>query len=229
MIANSNRWLAVSGFVFVALFVAAVLVSGGQLGSAGDPDEQFVSYFSDTSNRVRDIAGAYVLAAAGLAFVVFLALMYATLREHSGQRALPLVALGAGLVFVALLFAAAAALSSVATSMAYAELFDEERHEFGPDVSRLATQFGFMLLVFAMWAAAACIAAISLAARATGIFPAWLVGLGLVAALALLFSFFFMPAAALPIWAMAASLHLLRRHNASAPLTPSPTPPTISL
>jgi hypothetical protein len=216
-VTSGNRWPVVSGFVFVALFVAAVLVSGGQLGSAGDPDRQFVSYFNDTSNRVRDIAGAYVLAAAGLAFVVFLAHMYATLRERSGQRALPLIALGAGLVFVALLLAAAAALSAVPTGMAYAALFDEERHEFGPDVSRLATQLGFMLLVFAMWAAAACIAAISLAGRATGIFPVWLVGFGLVAALALLFSFFFLPAAALPLWVVAASLHLVRPHRASTP------------
>ena len=220
---NGNRWLAVSGFVFVALFIAAVLVSGEQLGSAGDPDEQFVSYFSDTSNRVRDIAGAYVLAAAGLAFIVFLAHVCVALREHSGLRALPLVALGAGLIFVALLLAAAAALSAVPTSMAYADLFDEERHEFDADVSRLATQFGYMLLVFAMWAAAACIAAIALAARTTGIFPAWLVGFGFVTAFALLFSFFFLPAAALPIWVVAASLHLVRSRTAFAtPLTPSP-------
>jgi MFS family permease len=212
-----RRWLAVSGFVFVALFVAAVLVSGGQLGSAGDPDEQFVSYFSDTTNRVRDIAGGYVLAAAGLAFIVFLANVCVALREHSGERRLPLIALGAGLVFVVLLLAAAAALSAVPTSMAYAALFDEERHEFGPDVARLATQLGFMLLVFAMWAAAGCIAAISLAARSAGIFPAWLVWLGFVAALALLFSFFFMPAAALPIWAFAVSVSMLRLRPTPAP------------
>ena len=170
MIANSNRWLAVSGFVFVALFVAAVIVSGEQLGSLGDPDRQFVSYFNDASNRARDIASAYVLAAAGLAFVVFLAHMYATLRERSGGRGLPLIAFGAGLVFVALLLAAAAA----------------------------------------------CIAAIALAARTAGIFPAWLVGFGLVAAFALLFSFFFLPAAALPIWVIAASLHFVRSHRAFA-------------
>ena len=222
MIANSNRWLAISGFAFVALFVAAVIVSGGQLGSAGDPDEQFVSYFSDTSNRVRDIAGAYVLAASGMAFVVFLAQMYTTLREHAVGRVLPLTALGAGMIFVALLLAAAAALSAVPTSHAIAAIFDEERHEFGPDVSRLATQFGYMLLVFAMWAAAACIAAISLAARTTGFFPAWLVGFGLVAAFALLFSFFFMPAAALPTWVLVVSLVLSRRRGDDAgPLTPS--------
>ena len=213
---SDNRWLAVSGFTFVALFVAAVLVSGGQLGSAGDPDQQFVSYFNDTSNRARDIAGAYFLAAAGLAFVVFLAHLYATLREHPGQQGLPLIALGTGLVFVALLLAAAAALSAVPTSHAIAAIFDEERHEFGPDVSRLATQFGYMLLVFAMLAAAACIAAISLAARTAGIFPAWLVGFGLVAAFALPFSFFFLPAAALPIWVVAASLHLVRSQPAFA-------------
>ena len=222
MMANSNRWLTMSGFAFAALFVAAVIVSGGQLGSAGDPDRQFVSYFNNASNRARDIAGAYVLAASGMAFVVFLAQMYTTLREHAVGRVLPLIALGAGLVFVALLLAAAAALSAVPTSMAYADLFDEERHEFDADVSRLATQFGFMLLVFAMWAAATCAAAISLAARATGTFPAWLAGFGLVAAFALLFSFFFMPAAALPTWVLVVSLVLSRRRGDDAgPLTPS--------
>jgi len=211
-----RRWAAASGFAFVGLFVAAVLVSGEQLGSAGDPDRQFVAYFSDTSNRVRDIAGAYVLVVAGLAFVVFLAHICASLLEHSDARALPLVALGAGLIFVALLLAAAAALSAVPTSLAYAALFDEERHEFGPDVSRLATQFGFMLLVFAMWAAAGCITAISLAGRAAGIFPGWLAGVGFVAAFALLFSFFFMPAAALPVWVLVISVWLLRSSAATA-------------
>ncbi|MEX2159491.1 MAG: hypothetical protein WEB04_08835 [Dehalococcoidia bacterium] len=209
MTAN-NRWLAASAFAFVALFIAAMLVSGGQLGSAGDPDRQFVSYFNDTTNRVRDIAGAYVLAAAGLAFVAFLAHMYAALRERTGERELPLIALGAGLVFVALLLAAAAALSAVPTSYAYAAIFDEERHEFGPDVSRLGTQLGFMLLVFAMWAAAACIAAVSLAAWRAGLFPGWLAGFGFFAAFALLFSFFFMPAAALPLWMLAVSIVMMR-------------------
>ncbi len=212
---SSQRWAAAAGFAFVGLFVAAVLVSGEQLGSAGDPDRQFIAYFSDTSNRVRDIAGAYVLAAAGLAFAVFLAHVCAALLD-TGGRALALTALGAGLIFVALLFAAAAALSAVPTSLAYAALFDEERHEFGPDVSRLATQFGFMLLVFAMWAAAGCITAISLAGSGAGIFPGWLAGLGFVAALALLFSFFFMPAAALPIWAFVVSVWLLRSSAAPA-------------
>jgi hypothetical protein len=222
-VTSGNRWLVASGFVFVALFVAAVIVSGEQLGSVGDPDQQFVSYFNDTSNRARDIAGAYVLAAAGLAFVVFLAHMYSTLRERSGQGVLPLIALGAGLVFVALLLAATAALSAVSTSMAYADLFGEERHEFDPDVLRLATQLGFMLLVVAMWGAAACIAAISLAARTAGIFTAWLAGFGLVAAVALLFSFFFLPAVALPIWVLAVSVMLLRdQAGASGFRAPSP-------
>jgi hypothetical protein len=121
-----------------------------------------------------------------------------------------LVTLGAGFISVALLFAAAAALSAVPTSLAYAAIFDEERHEFGADVSRLATQFGFMLLVFAMWAAATCIAAISLAARRAGIFSGWLVGFGFIAAFALLFSFFFLPAAALPLWVFVVSVWLLR-------------------
>jgi hypothetical protein len=215
-VTTGNHWLVASGFLFVALFVGAVMVSGEQLGSVGDPDQQFVSYFDDTSNRARDIAGAYVLAAAGLTFVVFLAHMYSTLRARSGQTALPLIALGAGLVFVALLLAATAALSAVSTSMAYADLFGEEQHQFGPDVLRLATQLGFMLLVFAMWGAAACIAAISLAARSAGIFTAWLAGLGFVAAFALLFSFFFLPAVALPIWVLAVSVMLLRDHAAAS-------------
>jgi hypothetical protein len=206
---SPRRWTVLSGFAFVGLFIAGLILLGDALGSVGDSDEQFVSYFGSNANHARDIVGAYTLTVAGLAFVVFLAHVCAALREHSG-RELPLVAFGAALACAALLMAAAAALSAIATSHAVAGLFDEPPHEFSADTSRLATQFGYMLLVFAMWAAAACIAAISLATRAAGLFPTWLVVFGYVAAFALLFSFFFIPAVALPLWVLATSIALAR-------------------
>lgn len=205
---GSRRWAAASGFAFAGLFVAAILTLGEQLGSAGDADRHFEAYFSETSNRVRDIVGAYVLVAAGLAFVAFIANLFALLPDRA-RGAPALIALGTSFVFAALLLAAAAALSSVATSLAYASMFDEDPHEFGPDAARLATQFGFMLIVFAMCAAAACIAATSLAGRSVGV-PVWFVAFGLVAALALLLSFFFMPMIALPVWVVVVSAWLVR-------------------
>jgi hypothetical protein len=114
---------------------------------------------------------------------------------------------------------AAASLSAVSTSLLVSDMFGEEPHEFGPAASRLATQIGFMALVISMLAASLFLAATTLASRATRLAPSWLVWLGYVAAAALLLSFFFMPAAALPLWALATGLALLttRRHGEQAP------------
>ena len=59
---GGTRWPAVSGFVFVALFVAAMIVSGEQLGSVGDPDEQFISIFNYMDAPVDRVSATRVAA-----------------------------------------------------------------------------------------------------------------------------------------------------------------------
>ena len=83
----------------------------------------------------------------------------------------------------------------------------------------LLPQLGYVLLaVLAMWAAAALILAVTLAARAHGSFPGWLVRLGFSGAV---FVFVLGPSVmgvlGVPAWALAVGIHWLRGGDASAP------------
>ena len=217
-VANPHRAVAASGITFAVLFVAAVLTLGDLLGSVGDPDRQFVSHFASGANRARHIVGAYLLAGAGLFFLVFVTHLHALLRGRTQEETtLATIGMGSTIVIVVMLFASAVALSAVATSIGYADIFDEDPHEFSPDTLRLATQIGFLFQVFGMLAGALAVGATSLWAMRSDILPGWLAWLGLVLAFVLLFALFFLPTFALPIWVLTVSIVLLRRVGNNLP------------
>lgn len=209
---GSGRWAATSGVAFAALFVAGILTLGKLGGSFGDSDETFISYYADSGNRARDIVGAYLLAGAGLSFLWFLSHLRGRLRAAGDEAArLSGVAFVSSIVFVAMLFAAGAALVTVNASLAFGDLFDEEGRQLeGPEVSILP-QLGYVLLfLYGGFAAALTVATTSLAALRIGLFPTWLAWLGFAAAVLLLFAIGFVPIFALPIWALGASFVLFR-------------------
>jgi hypothetical protein len=213
---NGSTWTAVAGFVFVLAFVFAAVLLGEQLGSVGDPDRQFEGLYDDDADRRRDILGGLIIGVAGLSFVWFLNDICARLRATNESNAtLSWLAFSSGLLFVAMLFAGGAALSSVASSLEFGDVFDEDPHAFGPDVARLATQLGYLLIFFyGAMAAALAIGAISIASLRSKVLPVWTGIVGLVAALLLTLSFFiFLSIAALPLWVLLLSVVLLlRRH-----------------
>ena len=112
-----------------------------------------------------------------------------------------------------MLFAGGAALFSVASSIEIGELYDEDPHAFGPDVARLGTQIGYvMIFYYGAISAALAIGAVSIASVKSKVLPAWTAVVGLVAAALLALSFFlFMPIAALPLWVLLISIVLLLR------------------
>jgi hypothetical protein len=215
-----KRLAAASGVAFVILFVASAIALGDLLGSVGDPDRQFTSHFDSAGNRAKDIAGSYVLAGAALAFTVFVSHLRALLRGGDDDGPLPSIALACGAIVSATLVVGAIAFSAIPTSILYADMFDEEPHEFGADVMRLATQLGFTSLVFGMLAAAVTVAATSLSAMRHGVLPRWLCGFGYICAAGLLFAIFFMPLFLLALWALLVAIVLARRGG--DPLTALP-------
>jgi hypothetical protein len=116
----------------------------------------------------------------------------------------------AGSVFVTMLFAGATAMGSISIAMEIGSA-----PQPGLDVTRLLPQFGYaLLLLFGMLAASAMILAVSALALRSDDFPRWFGWLGIACAVLLLFSVIFLPIIALPIWAIAASIVLLRRQPA---------------
>lgn len=178
---GATRTGPVTGVVFAVLFIGGVVSFGGLLGSFGDSDATFETYFASSSNRVGNLVGGALLGAAGLVFVWFLVHLEQWSQPDDGRaEVLPRISMAAGLVFVALLLGATAALVTVPFTLVFGDLFDEEGVlESG---KALLPQLGFVLLaIYAMWAAAVMVATTTVAARRSGLLPRWICRVGFVA------------------------------------------------
>lgn len=178
---EATRTGPLTGIVFAVLFIGGIVSLGGLLGSFGDSDATFETYFASSSNRAGNLVGGALLGAAGLVFVWFLVHLGQWVDPDDGRvGVLPRISMAAGLVFVALLLSATAALVTVPFTVAVGDLFDEEGVlESG---RALLPQLGFVLLAFfAMWAAAVMIATTTVAARRSGLLPRWICRVGFVA------------------------------------------------
>jgi hypothetical protein len=206
-----------SGIVFAVLYVAGLVPLGELLGSFGDSDATFVDYFAKDSNLVGAVVGGIGLAVAALTFLWFLSHLRLSV-DSTGP--LPGVITAAGTTFVVLLMSGTAALVTVPYARTFGGAFDEESILVGNEA--LLPQLGYVLLaVLAMWAAAALILAVTLAARAHSSFPRWLVRFGFAASV---FVFVLGPSVmgvlGVPAWALAVAIHWLRDGSASGAVRP---------
>ena len=192
-------WAAsVAGLLFSVLFTAALVLIRSQ------PDEV-------VQNTAIVIGGLYLAPFAGIMFLWFVAVIRDQLGERE-DRFFATVFFGSGLLFVALLFATAAVVSTPATLVEFlggAELSTE-----GQAILRA---LGYTLL-FAMATRAAAVFMLATATIGikSGVFPRWfaLVGylLGFVLLVAVSFWDWFI--LVLPAWVAVVSLFILRRERA---------------
>jgi len=213
-----DRSGAASGLAFVVLFVGGVVPIGELLGSFGDSDATFETYFASTSNRVGNIVGGALLGGAGFVFIWFLHHLRRWLQPHdAGSATLVNFMFASGLVFVALLLGGTAALVTVPVTLAFGELFDTQ----GVLRSGQAVlpQLGYVVVAFyGLWAAAVMVGAATVSARRSGAFPRWLcrVGFGVAGFLLLLGTTGGLAFFALPAWVLAVSLYWLRTGKRAA-------------
>jgi len=199
---TESRWGrlgAVSGIVFAVLFLASLFVP--DLPSGSDAN-------ASSGARSSVIITAYLMGLAGIAFLGFLASLYRGLREAEGEAGtLATLALAAGVLFVAMLYASGSAWAAVPAGIEFGQ-----EPQPTSDVAIWLTQLGFgTLLVYGMFAAIVVVVVTSTLALRTAILPRWLAWTGFVCALLLIFGVFYMPMIALPIWAIATSVAMLRR------------------
>jgi hypothetical protein len=200
----SARLAAASGFAFVALFVAALFVL--DIPGHDDSEEIVNAFYADSGNRARVVIAAYLLAIAGLSFLWFLAHLRGRLSAAEGEPAtLSAVSFAGGVVFVAMLFAGAAAQSP--TYAFSVDLFDEPQSQLA---RATIPHQGYSALIFGLLAAALTVASASLAIMRTEVYPLWLAWLGFAVAVLLLFGLLFLPILALLVWVLAVSVVLLR-------------------
>ncbi len=200
-----RRIAAFSGIAFAVLLVAGSLLTSGTLPDGDSP--RVAEFYADGANRAKLIIGAYLLAVAGLAFLAFLSYLAGRIRSAEGDRPrLSVAVFGAGLVFVAMLFAAAACFASIAADIS---LGGEAQPP--AELSGYLPELGLVFLaLFGMFAAAFAIGCTSWATLRAGILPRWTAWPGFVAAVVLLFGVMFLPIVALPVWVVIVSIVLLR-------------------
>ena len=204
----SNRRLSsLSGMVFAVLFFVGVLLADQPL--SGRSGLELTSFYRDAGNRIQVLMGGYVLTLASIVLLLFLTHLREVMQSLENQRHfLSQGAFNAGIVFVSLVLAGAAA-SVVIPAGFY---FDQTRDTSlpSPDVAHYLPALGYTLIfLMGMFFAALMIAMTSLASFRCGLFPSWFNWLSIVCSVALLlaapFSIF---SFALAIWFVGASLLL---------------------
>jgi len=204
---RSPQSAAVAGIAFAVLLTAAMLLLRSSTGGpASDPN----GWIGDESRR-RMVGWAISLVPfAGIAFLWFIAVI----RQRLGAREDKLFAtvfLGSGLLFVAMLFSAAAVTGGLLTLAAQPQGVDQATTRLaGALTSALLATFGARM-------AAVFVLVVTTLGRKTEIIPQWLAVGGYGCAVLLLFS---PPSTALlhlafPLWVLVVSVHAL--------VTPGPT------
>lgn len=200
---TTGRFGALCALVAGVLFV----LGAGLIDAPGhdDGEQALNDFYGDSGNRLRIILGAYSWALSGMALLG----LGAVLSSRAERAGAPLVTtrlmlLACCVASVLLMAAGAAQVPTYALSI---DAFDEPE-----SVLTRATipHMGYSFLLFSMLAAAAFIAAVGAAVRATAMLPGWVSWASFVAAGLLIFSVIFMPMIAFPIWLLAIAVALWR-------------------
>ena len=172
----------------------------------GAPRRRSPSGISESDSRHLAIVGLYLVPFAGISFLWFIAVI----RSHIGDREdhfFATVFLGSGLLFVAMLFAAAAAAGAPLASVRF-----QGAPVPGPDAIGFARALGYTFLyVYAIRVAAVFVISVSTLALRTASLPRWLVIVGYVIAVVMLLSvsFFRFVVLLFPLWVAAVSIVIL--------------------
>ena len=214
---NWARWSPVAGIVFVVLWIITFVITGNSPDSS-DSDAKIVSYYADSGHRARDIAALFLVLAASLFFLWFLASLRARLvQAEGGSAGLAAAAFGAGLVWTVLTFAAV--VSFAAPSFARS---DTDKFQLDPNTFRLLNDFGYVLWFGGTTIAAVTVVATAIVSSRTGLLPKWLTWLSFAVAATLLVAFLFFPILIFLGWVLVVSIVLMWKGAAepvSAPVT----------
>jgi hypothetical protein len=186
--------LAAVGFAF-AFFAAIVLVN---VPDQGETRQEAIDFYNSAGEKSRVLIAVYVMAVAAFLFLTFLAAIAPRLSDLPRRAAIV-----AGGAFVGLYLAAAAAFVAPTLTLSLdsdgTNTVDERFADFARGLSTLGDA---LLLVCAMFAAAAFVAALAWS-RAL---PRWLVWSGFAVAIACLFGVTFFPLLLFALWMLAVGL-----------------------
>ena len=202
---RTPRAAGVAGLAFAVLFIVSLLLLRSQ-PAAGSTADEIAAWYLRTDSKHLAVVGLYFAPFAGIAFLWFIAVI----RHHVGDREdqfFATVFLGSGLLFVAMLFAAAAAAGAPLAAVKF-----QGAPVPSPDAIGLARALAYTFLyVYGVRVAAVFMISVSTIAHRTASLPRWLVIVGYVIALIMLLSvsFFRFVVLLFPLWVAAVSIVIL--------------------
>lgn len=213
-----ERWSALAGVLFAALFAVAL----GLSANSNDNPAELANWLADSGNRNQQFVAWFLYIASALAFLSFLGTLRDMLvRAEGGPGTLSSLVFGPGLVFTGLYVAGISMFTAPAT------LADESKYTLDPNTAEMFNDAGYLLLVGGVMVAAVMVLSASTAALRTGVLPAWLGWIGLIVAVAMLFAVIFVPILVFVGWVLVVSLVMLvaawRVRGGTAPPPPVTT------
>jgi hypothetical protein len=202
---RTSRAAGIAGLLFAVLFTGSVLLLRNHPAPGSSAAEIRAWYLRDSSTQVA-LVGLYLAPFAGIAFLWFIAVI----RQHLGEREdkfFGTVFLGSGLLFVAMMFAAAAAAGSPLAAVKF-----QGAPVPTPDAIVVVRGLAYTFLyVYGVRAAAVFVISVSTIALRTAALPRWLIFCGYAAALVMLLSvsFFRFVVLLFPLWVAAVSVAIL--------------------
>lgn len=201
---TTPRAAGVAGIIFALLFFVALILLGKVVG-VGLDTETVMDNLSDDSSSTLGLIGLYLVPFAGIAFLWFIAVVRDRIGTHE-DRFFATAFLGSGLLFVAMLFAAAAVLGGLiaGNSLGTAAPTDIETVGFARSVG-----YSF-LFIYSAKVAGVFVLATSTIIRRSG-WPRWAALSGFIVAVVLILSVtFFEPIVMLlPAWVAVISVYVL--------------------
>lgn len=213
---NWGRWWPLTGIVFAALYLVGFAVSSS--ADTHDTNAQILAHYAKHSNRVREIAAFFIILAALLFLIWFLALLRRQLATlEGGQSLLAAMAFGSGLVAAALWVVGVAFFSAPAWAIA-------DTHEFhlDPQTFRIFEDTGYPIWFAGTTIAALLVFAVAVLSLRTGFLPKWLAWLSFLVGVTMLVAFFFVPFLIMLGWFAVASITLIARPRPAAAAQPPP-------
>jgi hypothetical protein len=206
-----QRWVPLSGILFVVLFVIGFLLGTGPDDS---DDAKLLAWYADSGHQTAAVIGAYAFALAGVSMLFFINRIRAVVAAAEPGNAIlaPFIA-SAGTIFVAGLMVAAATFAAIP---AEAKL-GSGHLATNADLLRFFPSIGFgALLVLGMFPLIAAMLVTAYASMKLGIFPSWFNWLTIVCAIVLIFAVEFVPLIGLAVWLIAGTVVLMGKQPAAA-------------
>jgi hypothetical protein len=200
-----GRRAGLAALGFAALYFASMVLT--DVPTLEDSEVTARSFYAVGHNRVQAVLALYVLASSMGCFLVLTGELVRRLRASGGGTAAE-VAAAAGAWYAALSLVAGAAFAAPAASVV---LNLGGGGAVDPAFARSAATLGdALMLLVAPLVGSLFVAAVCVGGRRTGLLPVWLIGSGLVVAVALLAGVLWFPLLLLLAWVAALGIASLR-------------------